>query len=497
MLLVSPAIAAHILATGTPAQQVYLEEWRWGCLVALPLALVLVRLALSRDGRVRGSGWLKRWLGLFVRSLVLLGAMNAMAFVKLKPSAEHVIDDGMPAFFAASAVGVGVLVGIRLWDRRPRRVTVAEVRAAAAEADRALRRVRAENERVRRQAEQVQARLAALRARGGGPGARPGGRADGHPRGRGDGAGGARRTGAGGAKQGGPGSGGAGRAGAGGAGHSGTGGAGNAGASGAGQPERGGAKASGGRSPKAGAGGARQSEAESRQARGGGGQQAGAGEAQQAGAGGGQQAGIGGRQQARGGGGQQAGVGGAQQAGAGGRQQAGAGGGQQAAAGGGQQAGAGGGKQGGARRDDRAARGWDGGSLGVDFQSLRVFHRESYQCADTAHMAYQSAQTSLQTMSYLVRRTRIVPQWVGLPGRAARLARAEMRAAAVHLADSHLKLRVQVDEGLGMVRTLNANTSELKVEIRDSCGERGERWYLALEERIEAAREERRASRAW
>ena len=39
-----------------------------------------------------------------------------------------------------------------------------------------------------------------------------------------------------------------------------------------------------------------------------------------------------------------------------------------------------------------------------------------------------------------------------------------------------------------MVRELNANTAELKHEIRDSCGERGRQWYAALEERIEEAR---------
>ncbi|SOD67871.1 hypothetical protein SAMN06272781_1252 [Streptomyces sp. 1222.2] len=44
-----------------------------------------------------------------------------------------------------------------------------------------------------------------------------------------------------------------------------------------------------------------------------------------------------------------------------------------------------------------------------------------------------------------------------------------------------------------MVRSLNANTFDLKHGIRDNWGAQGEQWYEALEERIEQAREERRA----
>ncbi|SEQ90670.1 hypothetical protein SAMN05216188_106161 [Lentzea xinjiangensis] len=98
-------------------------------------------------------------------------------------------------------------------------------------------------------------------------------------------------------------------------------------------------------------------------------------------------------------------------------------------------------------------------------------------------------------MSHLVRRARLAPRRLTLPGRAAQQARAEMRAAAAHLAQSHGELQAQVEQGLGMVRTLNANTSDLKLEIRDSCGLPGQQWFEALEERIEQVREERRGSR--
>ena len=293
MVLVAPAIAARIVADGLPEHAAYLSEWLWGAAVSVPLGVLSVRFALKRNGRVRRSAPVKRWLGLLVRGLGLLAAMNVFVFLTKKPAnvGEHVIDDGMGLFVRAALIGVAVLVVMSLWDRRARRVTVEEVRAAAAEADRTLQRVRRENERVSRQAERVRARLVKLQTRS-----------------------------------------------------------------------------------------------------------------------------------------------------------------------------------------------------DVEFHGLCVFHRESYQCADTAHIAYQSAQTSLHTMASLVRRARRAP----LQLVASRRARAEMHAAATHLARSQGELRAQVDQGLSMVRTLNANTSDLKHEIRDSCGRQGREWFEALEERIEQAREERR-----
>ncbi|MGW7531644.1 hypothetical protein [Amycolatopsis sp. NPDC054798] len=297
----------------------YLPEWRWAMIGSALLALMLVRLALAKSGRLRGGSThpVKRWLGMTGRAAVLLGAVNATVFVQLArgASTEHVISDGLPLFGIAALTGIAVLVVIRLWDRRPEPVTVEEIRASTAEADRTLRRVRAENERVRRQSEQMQVRLAKLRAQTA--------RGNGHGKGQ--------RTG------------------------------------------------------------------------------------------------------------------------------------------------------------QHSTRG------DVDFHALQTFHRESFQCADTAHLAYQSAQASLRTVSFVARRARLMPpQWLSA-GRAAKLARAEMRAAAAQLAHSHAELRTQVDRGLGMVRTLNANTSDFKCEIRDSCGEPGRLWFAALEERIAQARAERRA----
>lgn len=333
MVLVAPAISVHIIVSGSPEHAAYLPEWGWTSAVALPLALLMVRSSLRRNGRLRG--WSTpapmRWLGFVTRSLLLLGVMNVVAFVKLKPG-EHVINDGTGPLLVTAGAGIAVLIALSWWDRRPRRVTVEEVRAAAAEADRSLRRVRAETERVRRQADEVRTRITKLREQA----LREQGPWEQGPR-----------------------------------------------EKGTAPPSRPRAKPSGRPAP----------------------------------------------------------------------------------------------------RPD------------IDFHALRVFHRESYQCADTAHMAYQSAQTSLHTMGHLVRRARVAPHRLVMPGRAASRARAEMHAAAEHLARSHGELRLHVEEGLGVVRELNANTFELKHEIRDNCGPQGQEWFEALEERIEQAREDRRVSR--
>ncbi|GGN03770.1 hypothetical protein GCM10011609_48610 [Lentzea pudingi] len=296
IVLAAPAVAARIVLDGVPEHAVHLHEWLWGSLAAVPLAMSLTRFALHRNGRLRRSPPLRRWSGLLVHGLVLLTAVNTYVFLGKRPSlpGEPVVDDSTSLFGSAATAAVLVLVVMRLWDRRARRVTVEEVRTAAAEADRALERVRAENARVRRQAERVRARLVKLRARN---------TADGE----------------------------------------------------------------------------------------------------------------------------------------------------------------------------------------VKFHALRLFHRESYQCADTAHLNYESTQASLHTMSFLARRARAAPSRLMVSGQA----RAGMRAAAAHLERSRGELRAQVDHGLEQVRTLNANTYELKHEIRDSCGTEGRQWFADLEARVEQARAER------
>jgi len=121
----------------------------------------------------------------------------------------------------------------------------------------------------------------------------------------------------------------------------------------------------------------------------------------------------------------------------------------------------------------------------VDFRSLCVVHHESFRCADGAYAHYRSAQATLGTVASMIHQIR-VSQYSPAFGRAAKQARAELRTASADLVQANGELRTHVDKGLGMVRTLNANTAELKHSIRDSCGARGRRWFDDLELRTEA-----------
>ncbi len=130
----------------------------------------------------------------------------------------------------------------------------------------------------------------------------------------------------------------------------------------------------------------------------------------------------------------------------------------------------------------------------TDFVSMCDLHHESVGCANGAHRHYRSAGHSLQDMSRILGgvRTalslRIVPPRNPATGRRERPDRDELKAAASSLSESRQLLDVEVQRGLTLVRTLNANTSRLKHSIKDNCGERGWQWYQALEMRIEAAR---------
>lgn len=139
----------------------------------------------------------------------------------------------------------------------------------------------------------------------------------------------------------------------------------------------------------------------------------------------------------------------------------------------------------------------------TDFASMRNLHYESFGCADRAYEHYRSAGRSLETMSRIligVRATltlRIRPLRNSATGRRERPDRAELKAAASTLSESKQQLKVEVQRGRSLVKTLNANTSQLKHSIKDNCGELGQRWYQELEIRIETARSrEQRSPRA-
>ncbi|SFR02982.1 hypothetical protein SAMN04488564_102222 [Lentzea waywayandensis] len=160
-VLLAPAMAARTLIAGSLD---VLPQWLAFAALSLPLATGLVRLVLSKNGRVRSEPQSTRWAWTFNLGAALLGVLNVLGFVLSSATGQAGAD--LPVAFTAGVFGGAVLVAIWVWDRRPRPdpITVEEIRHTVAEVDRTLHEVRAANERVHQQVLQVQARLAELRA---------------------------------------------------------------------------------------------------------------------------------------------------------------------------------------------------------------------------------------------------------------------------------------------------------------------------------------------
>ncbi|MEU3648159.1 hypothetical protein AB0E59_32605 [Lentzea sp. NPDC034063] len=160
-VLLAPAMAARTLITGSLD---VLPQWLVFAALSLPMATGLVRLVLSKNGRLRTEPRATRWAWTFNLGAALLGVLNVLAFVMSTATGQ--IGADLPVAFTAGVFGGAVLLAIWVWDRRPRPdpITVEEIRHTVAEVDRTLYEVRAANERVHQQVLQVQARLAELRA---------------------------------------------------------------------------------------------------------------------------------------------------------------------------------------------------------------------------------------------------------------------------------------------------------------------------------------------
>lgn len=165
-LLCAPAVAARIELSGVPYLTQNLHGWLTAAAVAPLLALLLIWGTASRGGRLRGGRMrrARRPLAYLLRMALLLSAVNTVALVQLTRDGrtDTVVGDVFGVFGAAALAGIGVLIASHLWDRRQEPVSIEAVRAATRDANRTLRRVRAENQRVRRQAQQVQTRLTAV-----------------------------------------------------------------------------------------------------------------------------------------------------------------------------------------------------------------------------------------------------------------------------------------------------------------------------------------------
>lgn len=114
------------------------------------------------------------------------------------------------------------------------------------------------------------------------------------------------------------------------------------------------------------------------------------------------------------------------------------------------------------------------------FVAMCDLHFESFNCADRMHDQYRSANESARLMADILARCRA--QCRRQHGDAA------LAGAGAHLERAVGPLEQLASYGLDRVRTLNSRTADLKYSIRDNCGDRGYRWYEALEERVAAAR---------
>jgi hypothetical protein len=115
------------------------------------------------------------------------------------------------------------------------------------------------------------------------------------------------------------------------------------------------------------------------------------------------------------------------------------------------------------------------------FVAMCDLHFESFSCADRMHEQYQSAQCSARFMADILARCQAQCRRRDQGDNA-------LAGAGAHLARAVGPLNDLASYGLDRVRTLNSRTADLKHSIRDNCGDRGYRWYEALEERKAAAR---------
>lgn len=125
------------------------------------------------------------------------------------------------------------------------------------------------------------------------------------------------------------------------------------------------------------------------------------------------------------------------------------------------------------------------------FQALRTLHSESVQIANAWYKTYDSAKTSLRTIrggrDRLEAELRRVHRHRSSSRGALRARYSQeinrLQGTIGQVESTQAKLASEVERGLSMVRRHNARTHELKLAIRDNCGQCGLAWYNELERR--------------
>lgn len=183
--LEAPAITAYLQVTDHARFQAVRSGYLWATAAAPLAALALAWLVTPGRGRLRGrpetvQGKPQRTAwglagGYLIRAAILLALTTAVGLATTAHASvvhqlafgRHIVMNGaefVAIFLPPLIAAFIVLTGIRWWDKRPYPVTVEEVRKAAGQAQRDLRRVQAENQKVSRLASEVAAKLASARS---------------------------------------------------------------------------------------------------------------------------------------------------------------------------------------------------------------------------------------------------------------------------------------------------------------------------------------------
>ena len=128
-----------------------------------------------------------------------------------------------------------------------------------------------------------------------------------------------------------------------------------------------------------------------------------------------------------------------------------------------------------------------------DFRELTDIHFSSHKVADHAYVLLKDARIALETMGrMLVEAKQKREEFERLRQNTRSVEERQRLTVEINmLNDLRQKifpdkdaLKTQRDELLGEVQRLNARTRELKLAIRDRCGQRGAEWYERLEARV-------------
>ena len=139
-----------------------------------------------------------------------------------------------------------------------------------------------------------------------------------------------------------------------------------------------------------------------------------------------------------------------------------------------------------------------------DFHVLTDMHYSSHRVGQHAYKSLQDAKKSLDVMGQMLVQAKSKRN--DLKRELSKAQRPQERAVLREEIKLLNELRTSIfpdkdavksqrDELLAELRSMNQRTRELKLMIRDRCGERGRDWYRSLEARSNKRREKRRGRR--